>query len=324
MEEMLQAKKILVIHQGALGDLILSLPAFSAIRKAFPEHHAEVMGYPRILRLIHNRFYAHSIQSIDRASAASLYNESGDADSDIKEYVRQFETVFVFGGKPQEALVKNIQAVCAVKIYRIQPFPEKTKKHVADFQLDQLEGFGFEVCRGFPELFLCEEDISDARQLLRQAGIPLDAARLLAVHPGSGSKKKNWPAGNYVSLIKRLGNALQAYFLIIEGPAEEEMMQELHKELSATQALFIRHLELPLLAAVIKQAALYIGNDSGITHLAAAAGAPALALFGPTDPEVWGPRGEKVSILRGRDERQSWTWAGVDEVEQKARLLSGA
>jgi ADP-heptose:LPS heptosyltransferase len=78
-------------------------------------------------------------------------------------------------------------------------------------------------------------------------------------------------------------------------------------------------LELPLLAAILSQCHLFIGNDSGITHLAAALGVPTIALFGPTDPYVWGPRGKKVFIARENLKGSTaWQWVSADAVLEVA------
>lgn len=105
----------------------------------------------------------------------------------------------------------------------------------------------------------------------------------IVVHPFSGSKQKNWPLACYRALAARLPHPVEW----VAGP--EEPLAEVH-----------RFEDLSGLAAWVSGAALYIGNDSGITHLAGAAGVPVLALFGPTDPAVWGPRGKRVITLRSQ------------------------
>jgi hypothetical protein len=120
-------------------------------------------------------------------------------------------------------------------------------------------------------------------------------ARFLAVHPGSGSPRKNWPAERYAALAGRL--AAGSAFLVVEGPADRAAVQPLLKVPGATAA---RDLPLRALGALLGDAALYVGNDSGVSHLAAAWGAATVVLFGPTEPGVWAPDAERVLALRGR------------------------
>ncbi|MCC6585404.1 MAG: hypothetical protein IT168_01685 [Bryobacterales bacterium] len=121
---------------------------------------------------------------------------------------------------------------------------------------------------------------------LQQVGAPLGACprvevrrqpeSFVAIHPFSGSAKKNWPLERFVELAGRLGCAQ-----FCEGPEEGAH----------------RFSDLGVLAEWLAGAAAYVGNDSGISHLAAAVGVPVVVLFGPTDPRVWSPRASKVTVL---------------------------
>jgi heptosyltransferase III len=88
---------------------------------------------------------------------------------------------------------------------------------------------------------------------------------------------------------------------LIEGPADSGAIAQLLAGLEGERPPVASSLGVPLLAALLSLSGCYLGNDSGVTHLAAAAGAPVVALFGPTDPAVWGPRGRKVTVLRAGD-----------------------
>ncbi len=113
----------------------------------------------------------------------------------------------------------------------------------------------------------------------------------VALAPGSGSPSKNWPLSSWTSLSKELvGHGRPVAWIV--GPAECDM------QVPAGIASW-RSLPLPALAGRLARAALYIGNDSGVSHLAAAAGCPCLVLFGRTDPDVWAPRGARVKRGQG-------------------------
>ncbi len=106
---------------------------------------------------------------------------------------------------------------------------------------------------------------------------PIDRHSNIVFHPFSGSPRKNWPMERFLELERELGG--------VEWAAREDA---------------VRFENLKDLARWLAGARVYVGNDSGITHLAAAAGARVVALFGPTDPDVWGPRGKHVKIVRAR------------------------
>jgi len=130
-----------------------------------------------------------------------------------------------------------------------------------------------------------------ADHLLETAGLPppelpdlwLEGSNRVIVHPGSGSPSKCWPW--FENLLNAIPDAV-----VLTGPAETHF-QTNHSRLEG--------LALQAVAEEIRSCRAFIGNDSGITHLAAYWGSPTIALFGPTDPRIWGPIGRRVTILRG-------------------------
>ncbi len=146
---------------------------------------------------------------------------------------------------------------------------------------------------GLEPLRLSEVECRAAAELAE----PLPEA-FLAIHPGSGSPRKNWPTGGFAALAEAI--APQEPFALVAGPADGEASTALAA--MAPRAVVLRELPVRLLGGVLSRAALYVGNDSGVSHLAAAFGAPTLALFGPTDPATWAPLGPLVRTLRAKDE----------------------
>jgi heptosyltransferase-2 len=112
------------------------------------------------------------------------------------------------------------------------------------------------------------------------------------LHPGSGSLRKNWPADRFAALVALVSR--DRPWLLVEGPADAAPAAELARVPRACRA---QGLPPRILGALLSQAGAYVGNDSGVTHLAAAWGAPTLGLFGPTSPDVWAPLGPRVSTL---------------------------
>jgi heptosyltransferase-2 len=118
-------------------------------------------------------------------------------------------------------------------------------------------------------------------------------------HPGSGSDKKNWPLQNWIDIGSHLlgsGNFRRS-LIIVCGEADEDQVRQLESVWKNAQVGFAKSLPLPHLAAVLEHST-FLGHDSGISQLAAAAGADCILLFGPSDPEVWAPKNEKVQIIQ--------------------------
>jgi ADP-heptose:LPS heptosyltransferase len=132
----------------------------------------------------------------------------------------------------------------------------------------------------------------------------------VALHPGSGAPAKTWPTERFHALATALSP--DRPWLLVRGPAEPVGP-------APPGAVVASELPLRLLGAVLARAGLYVGNDSGVSHLAAAEGAPTLALFGPTAPEVWSPLGPRVLTLRAPG--RAMGEIAVEEVAAKADLL---
>ncbi len=159
------------------------------------------------------------------------------------------------------------EAVAGLPFRFLAALPDRPGMHAADFYLSQV---------GAPP-----------GAIPRIAASPLSPApgNFAVIHPFSGSPAKDWPLDRFQALAERLARRLPVR--LCAGPHEKL------KDATRIQDLYD-------LARWLAGAQVYVGNDSGITHLAAAAGAPVVALFGPTDPAVWAPRGRVHVVRSGR------------------------
>jgi len=137
--------------------------------------------------------------------------------------------------------------------------------------------------------------ILQADAALRVANI--SGRAFLVVQPGSGSASKNWPAEQFAATIEAVRLRLGLPTVVLAGPADAAAIQRL-SHLTARPVPVLADLPLLVVAAVLLRARAYLGNDSGLAHLAGQLGLPTLALFGPTDPELWRPLGPRVHALR--------------------------
>ena len=312
--------KILVIHQGAIGDLVLSLPALQTIKNSFPGRAIEMLGYPCILSLVGSNF-ARTIRSVDCAPASTLYGDFDDVSAQVRQYLAGFEAVFVFSAQAKSAFIENVQR-CHSAVVHIRTFPD-TARHVVDDQLAQLASTGYAPTGPVPQLRVSPDDHRRADDFLQRNDFDAALGPLIAVHAGSGGRYKCWPSALFCAVMRRLHEERRAGFLLVEGPAEEKIAGEMSAALSALPCLPLHNLDLPLVAALLSRSTLFIGNDSGITHMAAAVGIPTVAVFGPTDPAVWGPRGKSVCIVRECDADGQWRWPEPEAVLREACALLG-
>jgi ADP-heptose:LPS heptosyltransferase len=285
--------KILIIHQGAIGDLILSIPAIAAIREYFPHLSFHIMGHPSRLELL--PVEPEQIVSIDKPGLSSFYTTKPDPPGQVNQYLGQFEKVIIFGGKREEALFNGMKMAGITETLRIDTLPDRNI-HVTDHQAAVLSLAGIEVKDRTPRIHIEHEDARLADEALLSHNLE-KSDRIIFLHPGSGSMKKSWSPISFALLAQYLQDTLNIKIVIIEGPADGAQVEEFYKYFNGGSTVRIVSPPLRTLAALLKRGKCFAGNDSGITHLSAAVGTPTVALFGPTDPGVWGPRGGNVHII---------------------------
>ena len=156
-----------------------------------------------------------------------------------------------------------------------------------------LEQLGIFITDFAAQIFPSAQDRQFAREFLRQVSRPI-----VAIHPGSGSERKNWPLKNWVEFGEHLLASDNCSLLIVSGEADEAQVAQLQSLWKNERVVFAKDLPLPHLAGVLEQT-VFVGHDSGISHLAAAAGANCILLFGPTDPKIWAPQNENVCVIQG-------------------------
>ena len=291
-------EKILIIHSGGIGDLLMALPAMRVFRHAFPSATLEMMGRPERLALVAHDLRAGLLHSIDRAGMAYFYAEDASLPPGLGAFFSSFGAVFLFGGAGGNLLAKNVKRAGAGRVISIPPFPPgELRVHVSDYLVQSLGREGIEGENACVPLQLPQEALTAAQGFFADWGAR-EGARILAIHPGSGSPGKNWPPGNFARVADWA--AERAGILLLSGPAERGA-DEIRKAMKKAGPFVADNLPLTRLAGVLKWSRAYLGNDSGITHLAASLGVPTVAIFGPTDPAVWGPRGVAVRILYARN-----------------------
>jgi ADP-heptose:LPS heptosyltransferase len=155
--------------------------------------------------------------------------------------------------------------------------------------------------------------MNKGKEILAEHGV-MPARRPVIIHPGSGGAKKCWQLDNFLSVSRMLASeSAEVVFLL--GPAELERFDESTISKIGTLGGLLTNLSLADVLAVLSCAGGYVGNDSGITHLAAALGVRTIAVFGPTDPAVYGPLGPAVTILRS--DAQDFTGAISENMQRQ-------
>ena len=287
----MKTPRILVIRGGAIGDFIMTLPALAALREQWPDGHIEILGYPHITELARGRYYADATRSVEARALAGFFVPNGILDPGWMEYFGGFNLVISYLFDPDEIFSDNVRR-CGVKHF-VPASPRPVSLHATEHYCKPLEMLAIYVGALEPRIFPSDEDRLFAGNYLA----PLDSGKIVAIHPGSGGEKKNWPVEKFADVAQGLMD--EGYqLLIVKGEADEAAVRLLESRLDSSHYKVVLGLTLTELAAVLARCEGFVGNDSGITHLATAVGTPVVALFGPASTTIWEPRGKKVRVVR--------------------------
>lgn len=288
--ERLSGKKIVVIRTGALGDVLMTLPFLQAVHSMQPEClHMVVEARQKIL--------LQGFDCVDQAFAADdlqWWRVYGDADdAPPLQFLRKYDYVIAFiqdhGGDVSTRLRRRLPAA---QVVVRPPFPHTKGLHVSQYYF---ETFTENVPHtAWPPAWQAPERVRLEAEHWLDSG--KRANRFWAIHPGSGSFTKNWPLVRFreqAVWLHRQG--ITPVFIL--GPAEGALADEVHALAHELETPAGDNFPLEFWAAVLSRCEGLLGNDSGITHLAALLGLPTVAVFVRSDPVLWQPLGPNVSVI---------------------------
>jgi len=277
-------KSLMIIHQGAVGDLILTFPAILMLKGQpqgdCPFNKIALFCQSKIGKLARHLRIADTTFAVESAYFSSLFSDV--AASEIKDMLNSYRKILLFSYSEQ--LEQKINEITGNKIFRIPPRPDIHEKiHISEHIFNYLVKYQL----------LKKSDYSDILPAVYpKRDDSYDSAKIL-IHPGSGSRRKNWHLSYFAEVYNKLGaDGMNPEWIL--GPAEDFLLKYLQKNYKDIHIFS----ELTELALLLGRSGGFIGNDSGITHLAAFMGIPTVAIFGPSDPARWRPIGRKISVIR--------------------------
>ena len=284
-----QFKKLtLVYHSGALGDFITTLPAIQHL--AYQNGPIVMVGKPEYSKLKKEIFL--KVYDCEGRKMTPLFSNGNldHIDSTFLTTMKQIgkAILFIRKGSP---IPDNFMKLGLKKIRTFEVFPRMRQPKVL-YHLASVGAKSSWTSTPSSTLLIPEKPSKKYHFLER---------KYVVIAPGSGSYKKNWPLKNYFAIAERLREDFFCPVWLL-GPAENgwEKLQELRDE------IIISDVSITEAASIIGTSRLYIGNDSGTTHLAASVGCPTLALFGPfSDKIVWAPWGKNTVLLSTSENENS-------------------
>ena len=317
-------RTILVFRAGGLGDLLVAGPAMAALRRTFPNAELTIAARTTYAELLVETLQPVRLVEIGSSLFSSLFLADADLPSDgaLVKFLRGFDLVVCWLGGAEEPFARIIRRAGVARVVAAEAHPSPgSHMHTVDYLLGTLAELGV-VQGGEPwRLEVSAQSRGECEKELLSRGVEA-GRRVFAVPPGSGGLSKCWPTERFVSVAREFGRREGMKIAWILGPAELERAERFQADLPA-EFVVIAGVALPTLAAILSRSSIYLGNDSGVTHLAAAVGAPTLALFGPTDPKVWAPRGECVEVIHRREFTKLSEKTVLDRLARLARRQSG-
>ncbi len=299
--------RILVIKLRYLGDVLLSTPVVASLRARFPRALLSMLVNPGTEVMIAENPHLDEVLVVERSPsplrqlrfALGLRRRRFDLVVDLTDADRAAILSGVTGaavrvGFNREDRWRGLLYTHVVPV-RQQPIP-MVRQH-----LMALDTLGIPVVESRPLLRVRLADEAAAGAALSEVGIG-PGERFVAVHPGARWWFKSWPAERFAGLIDFVQGKLGVKVVLLGGDQERGSVDAILGQIETGVRSLVGRLGLLELAALVRRAALFVGNDNGPMHIAAAMGRPVVGLFGPSDPRVWGPAGQgHATVYKGID-----------------------
>ncbi|MCF7955873.1 MAG: glycosyltransferase family 9 protein [Phycisphaerae bacterium] len=302
-----EGKRGVIVNPGALGDSILILPLAEYMIKTLGLSSVDIIGKTDYVDFCPGRSCIRNVRAIDSIQFHRFFVDEKDFSIEEKDPLVSafagYDWIVSFLGEAETDFEKNliftIYSTQSAEISILPIFaPDGSDCHIADFYIkkfiheNDFEPVEYKFNHQGTLINPVNTDLQWGRQLLAWVGINPNAKTVI-IQPGSGGRHKCWYLDNYCKIAADLkDNGYQVLFLL--GPAEQERFTDSQKQKLSNAGKIIFSLNIKQVMQLLSAARGYIGNDSGVTHLAGAAGTKTVAVFGPTAPNVYKPIGPNV------------------------------
>ena len=289
-------RTIIMIHPGSLGDVLLAVPAMVRVRTRFPDYRLALCAEAQAANLLYACGVVDTWTSIQGRDCADLFVSADSVTGQVRTWLLDCDLAIGWTQSLDGTLSRTLKAFGVRTVIVRSPFStEILAAHQQDRFLETIDEVPAED-DGDVLLKVTEPAIQLGRACLEAAGHSIGQS-LVVIHPGSGSPHKCVAPETLLPVVvavQRVG----AIPVILEGPADREPVERL-LQLCSNSPIVLRDLDLLTVAGVLAQSQLFLGQDSGITHMAGLMGLHVVALFGPTNPARWAPRGIHVTVVQG-------------------------
>ncbi len=293
---MMEAMRILIVRSGALGDTLVAEPLVRSCRAAAGTGGEVVLlGTMPQAKLVG----AGTALDVNALNIGGLFGGGGDVDDRAWAALSGFDVAISFWASGWDEFASNIEAIGCSRSIGMAAFPEADSGvHVVDHCLEGARQARIEPVSRAPQVTVMAEWRESARQLLSEAGAR--SGPVLVVHPGSGSRAKCWPVEAFAEVARECESRLGLQTVMVAGPADDDSADGFCAAYGASLAT-IRMAPVEHIAGILSLAKGFIGNDSGVSHLAAAVGTKTVSVFVNSDAAIWSPRGDAAKVIEAKD-----------------------
>jgi heptosyltransferase-2 len=278
---------ILVIRGGAIGDFVLTMPVLAALREKFPSARISLLTNANVAPLATEFGLVDEVRYLGSATLAPLFAKGGQCGDEVNRWLSGFNVIVSYlydpEGNFQTNVCRNTQAQYIAGPHRPD---ESLNQHATNQLLRPL------ISIGLSEIDTENFSIRDFQNV---------DCNTMAIHPGSGSRQKNWPIQQWRLLLKHLARTTDQRFVVFGGEAEQEILPQICECIPSERREVVVDLPLDEVARLLGRCSMFVGHDSGISHLAAVMGVECVVLWGPTNEAVWRPLGPKIHIVGGEN-----------------------
>ena len=309
-------RTIVMIHPGGLGDVLLAVQAMVRLRARFHNHRLVLCAEDQVARLLLACRIIDEWISVQGRDCTDLFAGAESITGQVRTWLEDCDLAIGWMQDLDGKLNETLKTVGAREVIVRSPFSTDIRAtHQRDRFLEAINEAPSDD-EGDVLLTVTEPLLHFGRACLEAAGLSTGQS-LVVIHPGSGSVHKCVAPETLASVVIAVQTS-GSIPVVLEGPADRETVERLLR-LCADSPIVLRGLDLLTVAGVLAQARLFVGQDSGITHLAGLMGVRTVALFGPTDPARWAPSGAHVTVVQG-EPCFCRSWDEVSQCQEKPCL----
>src|SRR6185503_13305977 len=294
-----------------LGDVVMSLPALRAIREKFPYAKITVaVGKPG-KELLNLCGYANEILEVDRVAlrdgptlisigriakfVSQVRKQKFDFVIDLHSYYETNILGFLSGASHRLYSRRENRSLDFLGNFKPQPARERTAAHLVDRYLDMLKPLGIENVPRMPVLKTSPSDDKTVEAMLKKEKAQ-SRELLVGMFPGAGNASRVWPLEKFAEVADHLIRNDRVRVIVFAGPEERALVPQM-RAVFPSGTIFFDRLTIPQLASAQARLTLFISNDTGPVHVAAAVGTPVIVLFDRPDPHSYTPVGDQHRII---------------------------